>query len=222
MAAETSSEVFAQQRRSMVDLQLRARGITDERVLQAMERVPRHEFVPPALRSKAYEDHPLPIGEGQTISQPFIVAITLQALALQPSDRVLEVGTGSGYQTALLAELTQHVYSIERQESLAQSAGLLLKSLGYGNVTVSIGDGSEGIPSQAPFDAIAVSAAAPALPAALLQQLREGGRMAIPVGQPTSQQLQLVVVHEGQPVVRSLGGCAFVPMIGSQAYLTGW
>src|SRR5271165_4801404 len=122
MAAEATGDVFAEQRRSMVEAQLRARGIRDERVLQAMDRVPRHEFVPEHNRHRAYEDHPLPIGEGQTISQPYIVGVTLEALALQPADRVLEVGTGSGYQTALLAELTQHVYSVERQESLALSA----------------------------------------------------------------------------------------------------
>ena len=206
----------------MVDLQLRARGITDERVLQAMDRVARHEFIPPSLRHKAYEDHPLPIGEGQTISQPYIVAITLQALELRPTDRVLEVGTGSGYQTALLAEITQHVYSIERQESLAQAARSALERLGYTNVTLSIGDGSEGIPAHAPFDAIAVSAAAPAVPAPLFEQLREGRRMVIPVGRPLSQELQLVVKQRGEPVMTNLGGCAFVPLIGSQAYISGW
>lgn len=222
MAAGTIGDVFTPLRRSMVESQLRARGIRDERVLQAMARVPRHEFVPERVRNQAYEDHPLPIGEDQTISQPYIVALTLEALALRPSDRVLEVGTGSGYQTALLAELTQHVYSVERQEALARGATSTLARLGYSSVTASVGDGSEGLRESAPFDAIAVSAAGPHIPAALFEQLREGGRLVIPVGRPQAQQLQLVEKQAGQAIVTNLGGCAFVPLIGSQGYISGW
>ncbi len=148
----------------MVESQLRARGITDERVLDAMTRVPRHEFTPEQYRNQAYEDHPLPIGEEQTISQPYIVAIMLEALALKPESKVLEVGTGSGYATALLAELTAQVFSIERHAGLANQARALLVRLGYGNVKIIEGDGSRGLPEFAPYDAILVSAAAPELP----------------------------------------------------------
>lgn len=201
---------------------LRARGIRDERVLQAMERVPRHEFVPEPLREQAYEDHPLPIGEGQTISQPYIVGIALEALSLRATDRVLEVGGGSGYQTALLAELTEHVDSVERQQSLALAARSTLARLGYANVTVSAGDGSLGLGVRSPFDAMVVSAAAPYLPAALFEQLREGGRMVIPVGRPRAQELQLVMKQAGRAVITNLGGCSFVPLIGAQGYTSGW
>src|ERR1700685_339695 len=158
MAAETQIDVFAAERRSMVESQLRAAGVQDERVVAAMSRVPRHEFVSADYRDQVYEDHPIPIGEGQTISQPFIVAIMLQALALDPADLVLEVGTGSGYLTALLAELTRHVYSVERHTSLAQTAQSTLARLGCTNVDVLVGDGSKGLPNRAPFDAIVVSA----------------------------------------------------------------
>ena len=168
MAAETPVDVFLAQRRDMVEAQLRARGIRDERVLAAMSRVPRQEFVPAEYRDQAYEDHPIPIGEGQTVSQPYIVAIMLQALALEPSDTVLEIGTGSGYQTALLAELTHQVYSVERHSSLARTAEAALARLGYSNVQVLIGDGSNGLLERSPFDAIVVSAAAPQIPASLL------------------------------------------------------
>jgi protein-L-isoaspartate(D-aspartate) O-methyltransferase len=218
MAAETQTDVFAVQRRNMVESQLRARGILDERVLGAMSGVPRHEFVSAEYRDQIYEDHPIPIGEGQTISQPFIVAIMLQALALDPADVVLEVGTGSGYLTALLAELTRHVYSVERHASLAQTAQVTLARLGYTNVEVVVGDGSNGLPSRAPFDAIVVSAAAPQIPAPLFAQLREGGRMIVPVGPAQAQELQLVRKHSGQPIISSLEGCRFVPLIGSAGY----
>ena len=175
----------------MVETQLRERGITDERVLAAMTRVPRHEFVSPALRHQAYEDHPSPIGEGQTISQPYMVALMLQALTLVPADRVLEIGTGSGYVTALLAELVAQVVSMERHAVLAEAARVLLR-LGYSNVEVIAGDGTWGIQKHAPYDAIIVSAAAPEVPRALLAQLPEGGRMIIPVGSDDSQQLQFI------------------------------
>jgi protein-L-isoaspartate(D-aspartate) O-methyltransferase len=206
----------------MVESQLRTRGIRDERVLTAMFHVPRHEFVSEEHRDQVYEDHPIPIGEGQTLSQPYIVAIMLQALALDPSDVVLEVGTGSGYQTALLSELTREVYSVERHASLAHAAEATLARLGYTNVKVLLGDGSHGLAERAPFDAIVVSAAAPQIPPPLFEQLREGGRMVVPVGPPHAQELQLVRKQAGQPVVANLEGCRFVPLIGSEGYRSGW
>lgn len=222
MAPETQIDSFLTQRRSMVESQLRGRGIRDERVLAAMFRVPRHEFVSEEHRDQVYEDHPIPIGEGQTISQPYIVAIMLEALALNPSDIVLEIGTGSGYQTALLSELTRQVYSVERHEALARAARATLARLGFNNVEVFVGDGSRGLPDRAPFDAIVVSAAAPQIPPPLFEQLREGGRMVIPVGPAHAQELQLVRKHEGQPVVTVMEGCRFVPLIGSEGYRSGW
>ena len=156
----------------MVASQLRGRGIRDQRVLDAMARVPRHEFVADEYREQAYEDHPIPIAEGQTVSQPYIVAVTLDALSLQPSFKVLEIGTGSGYQTALLAELCSHVYSVERHTALARNAEATLAQLGYNNVSVIVGDGSQGLPAMAPFDAIVVSAAAPQIPESKDEPLR--------------------------------------------------
>jgi protein-L-isoaspartate(D-aspartate) O-methyltransferase len=187
-----------------------------------MFRVPRHEFVSEEHRDQVYEDHPIPIGEGQTISQPYIVAIMLEALAFNPSETVLEIGTGSGYQTALLAELVRQVYSVERYASLARAAQATLARLGFNNLEVILGDGSRGLPDRAPFDAIVVSAAAPQIPPPLFEQLREGGRMVIPVGPAHAQELQLVRKHEGQPVVTSMEGCRFVPLIGSEGYRSGW
>jgi len=202
----------------MVEFQLRSRRIRDERVLDAMSRVPRHRFVEQGYQSQAYEDHPLPIGFGQTISQPYIVALMLEALAIQPTDIVLEIGTGSGYLTAVLALLAVQVYSIERHAGLALAAEHTLKRLGYSNVTIRVGDGSRGMPDAAPFDDIIVSAAAPQLPSSLLQQLREGGRMIIPVGPAYEQQLQLVRNQEGRTQVLSLEGCRFVPLIGGEGF----
>jgi protein-L-isoaspartate(D-aspartate) O-methyltransferase len=203
-------------RRQMVQSQLRARGIADEQVLAAMLRVPRHEFAPERYREQAYEDHPLPIGEGQTISQPYIVASMLEALALSPGDKVLEVGTGSGYVTALLAELTAAVVSIERHASLADRARELLARLGYTNVRIIVGDGSRGFAELAPYDAIIVSAAAAELPRELVEQLAEGGRMIIPIGPEDAQQLQLIEKRNGQPrtILREL--CRFVPLISEK------
>ncbi len=218
MTAEIEFDSFAGARHNMVESQLRARGISDERVLAAMARVPRHQFVTEAYRDQAYEDHPIPIGDGQTVSQPFIVALMLESLQLAPTARVLEVGTGSGYQTAVLAELCAQVYSVERHFRLARSAESRLARLGYTNVKVSVGDGSGGLPQEAPFDAIVVSAAAPQVPPALFAQLREGGLMVIPIGPPDVQELQLVRKQEGQPVIGRLEGCRFVPLIGGQGY----
>jgi protein-L-isoaspartate(D-aspartate) O-methyltransferase len=213
MTFSASPALHSSLRRQMVDSQLRQRGIADERVLGAMERVPRHEFAPEQYRDQAYEDHPLPIGEGQTISQPYIVAIMLDALKLSPTDKVLEIGTGSGYVTALLAELTERVISIERHESLAESARALLAALGYSNVNVVTGDGTQGFPEAAPYDAIVVSAAAADMPPALITQLGEGGRMIIPVGSEDSQQLRLVRMEDGQPHIEFRELCRFVPLI---------
>jgi protein-L-isoaspartate(D-aspartate) O-methyltransferase len=204
---------FDVQREKMVRMQLEARGLRDPRVLEAMRHVPRHEFVPERLRDGAYEDHPLPIGAGQTISQPYIVAVMLQHLALQPADRVLEVGTGSGYVTALLSQLCAEVYSIERHADLAVQAQATLARLGYSNVKIRVGDGSQGWPEYAPFDAILVSAASSEIPPSLFAQLREGGRMIIPIGQPASQELQLIRKVKGQPEVQILEGCRFVPLV---------
>lgn len=197
----------------MVESQLRARGISEPRVLDAMLRVPRHEFVSETYYAQAYEDHPLPIGDGQTISQPYIVALMLESLHVVPTDTVLEVGGGSGYATALLAELAAQVYSIERHPELADSAREVLARLGYTNVRVFTGDGTLGLPTMAPFDAILVSAAAPYLPTALLAQLREGGRMMIPVGTDDSQQLQFIRKMNGEPVISLRELVRFVPLI---------
>jgi protein-L-isoaspartate(D-aspartate) O-methyltransferase len=203
-------------RQQMVETQVRARGISDSRVLEAMLRVPRHEFVPETLCDEAYEDHPLPIGNGQTISQPYIVALMLESLHVSPNDTVLEVGTGSGYATALLAQLAGQVLSIERHLALADRARSVLSSLGYCNVQVVTGDGSLGLPDSAPFDAILVSAAARELPSALLSQLREGGRMIIPVGASDSQQLQFIRMINGRPVTSIREAVRFVPLISNQ------
>ncbi len=202
----------------MVDTQLRQRGIRDERVLAAMMRIPRHEFVAEPYRAQAYDDNPLPIGERQTISQPYIVALMLEMLHLKEEDIVLEIGTGSGYQTALLAELSRYVYSIERHPTLAAQAQAVLVRLGYKNVSIEIGDGSKGLPAHAPFDGIIVSAAAPELPQALFEQLKEGGRLVIPVGPVEAQFLQLVTKKESQPVLSEQIPCRFVPLIGEQGY----
>jgi protein-L-isoaspartate(D-aspartate) O-methyltransferase len=206
-------------RRLMVEQQLRDRGIEDERVLDAMERVPRHVFVPEALRDRAYDDAALPIGSGQTISQPYMVARICEALALLGSERVLDVGTGSGYQAAVLAELAADVHTIERLSELAEAARSHLEEAGYGDrVHVHIGDGTLGLSEHAPFDAIAVAAAAPELPASLYEQLEPRGRLVVPVGKRHGQQLQLIVRSpEGPAVVRSVS-CRFVPLLGEEGF----
>jgi len=200
-------------RQIMVDSQLRARGISDPRVLDAMLRVPREQFVSEPNREQAYEDHPLPIGNGQTISQPYIVALMLESLHLRPTDKVLEIGTGSGYATALLAQLAAQVFSVERHPALAQSAREVIAALGYTYVRILTGDGTLGLPEAAPFDAIMVSAAAPYLPPALLAQLSDNGRIIIPIGTENSQQLQFVRLINGQPVISLRELVRFVPLI---------
>ena len=203
----------------MVEQQLRDRDVEDERVLAAMERVPRHLFVPEALRDRAYADAALPIGSGQTISQPYMVARICEALSLHGNERVLDVGTGSGYQAAVLAELAGDVHTIERLPELADAARGRLEEAGYGDrVHVHVGDGTLGLPEQAPFDAIAVAAAAPELPPTLYDQLEPRGRLVVPVGKRHGQQLQLVVRSpEGPAVVRSVS-CRFVPLLGEEGF----
>lgn len=205
---------FERERREMIDWQLRRRGIRDERVLEAMFQVPRHEFVPAISRYAAYEDRPLPIGDTETISQPYIVAAMTQAVGVQPGEKVLEVGTGSGYQAAILAYLGAEVYSIERNVRLADEARTRLKRLGCEQVEVLCGDGSEGYPEAAPYQAILVTAAAPRVPQAVLDQLAEGGRMIIPVGELRHQDLLLLTKRDGQVATYALDPCQFVPLIG--------
>jgi protein-L-isoaspartate(D-aspartate) O-methyltransferase len=202
-----------QQREEMVRTQLVERGIRDLPVLDAMRTVPRHEFLSESLRQYAYEDRPLPIGEEQTISQPYIVAAMLEQLALQAADRVLEVGTGSGYVTALLSLLCAELYSVERHAQLATTAESTLRRLKYRNLHIRVGDGRQGWAEHAPFDAILVSAATAEMPPALFAQLREGGRMIAPVGPSSSQELQLILKVKGQLVVKVLEGCRFVPLV---------
>jgi protein-L-isoaspartate(D-aspartate) O-methyltransferase len=218
MGGNGASDRLQAMRIAMVELQLRQRGIRDERILQAMVKVPRHQFVAPSYESHAYDDQPVPIGQGQTVSQPYIVAAMLESLSLTSSDKVLEIGTGSGYQTALLAELVAQVFSIERHASLAQAATDVLGRLAYGNVHVRLGDGSVGWPEEAPFEAIIVSAAVPQVPPSLIAQLKEGGRLIAPVGTPDVQELQLIRKVAGELLVRPLDGCRFVPLLGKEGF----
>jgi len=206
-------------RLKMVDEQLAARGIKDRRVLSAMGRVPRHLFVEEALRDSAYGDHALPIGEQQTISQPYMVALMTETLALKGTERVLEIGTGSGYQTAVLAELAAQVYSVERIDSLAVKARRLLTTLGYRNVQIKVFDGTYGWKEEAPFDAILVTAGSPEIPMPLTEQLKEGGRMVIPVGERTTQVLKKVTKTPAGIEVTALTGCVFVPLIGGHGWI---
>ncbi|HEY4257647.1 MAG TPA: protein-L-isoaspartate(D-aspartate) O-methyltransferase [Candidatus Udaeobacter sp.] len=205
---------FAAQRQRMVQQQLVARGITDERVLAAMGKVPREEFVRPESRGVSYEDGPLPIGYDQTISQPYIVAFMTEQLRLKPSDRLLEIGTGSGYQAAILAELVSDVYSIEIVAPLARTAEATLKRLGCKNVHVKIGDGYKGWPEAEPFDAIIVTCAPDKVPQPLVDQLKDGGRMVIPVGERFAQQLYLLEKKNGQIKESVTLPVRFVPMAG--------
>lgn len=216
----TQTELSAQ-RTQMVEWQLRRRDIRNPRVLDAFREVPREEFVPPQHAGEAYEDQPLPIGAGQTISQPYMVAAMTEALELRGTERVLEVGTGSGYQAAILARLAARVYTIEREPVLFQSAVERLDRLGVTNdsaVVLLHGDGSEGYPPAAPYDGILVAAAAPRVPDCFLEQLVEGGRLVIPVGSLEHQEFRQVRKCQGKPVSRVLGHCRFVPLKGRH----GW
>ena len=208
----------ARERERMVDEQLARRGITDARVLDVMRRIPRHRFVEEGLTHGAYEDHPLPIGEGQTISQPYIVALMTALLELTGQEKVLEVGTGSGYQTAVLAELARRVCSIERLPRLAERARARLEGLGYDNVWVRVGNGTLGWPDEAPFDRILVAAGGPSVPPPLVEQLAEGGRMVLPVGSPEDQVLTVVERVGGQTRTRQAGECKFVKLVGKYAW----
>jgi protein-L-isoaspartate(D-aspartate) O-methyltransferase len=209
---------FAGRRAKMVQRQLRAREIDDERVLAAMGTVPREAFVPAGMRHRAYADSALPIGEQQTISQPWIVAAICQALELEGRERVLEVGTGSGYSTAVLSHLAAEVVSVERHEPLARSARAALASLGADNVELLVGDGSAGVPERAPFDAIAVHAAAPTVPAALLAQLADDGRLVLPIAFESSDVLTLLRRRGEELTRRAISPCRFVPLIGEEGF----
>lgn len=212
---------YRKQRLRMVDAQIRSRGIRDARVLGAMETIPRHLFVEEALRDQAYNDNPLPIGERQTISQPYIVALMTEALALQEMDKVLEIGTGSGYQTAVLAQLADRVCSIERIASLAGAARRMLDYLNAYNVAIRVGDGTFGWKEESPFDAILVTAGAPKIPSLLIEQLKAGGRLVIPVGDRYTQTLiRATRLSEKTLDIKKedLGGCRFVDLIGEH----GW
>ena len=212
---------YEKQRKRMVDAQIRSRGIRDERVLRAMEKIPRHLFVDEGLIDQAYNDSPLPIGEKQTISQPYIVALMTEALELAGREKVLELGTGSGYQAAILAELADRVFTIERIASLAQKARRLLEALHYYNVVIRVGDGTYGWREESPFDAILVAAGSPSIPRTLVEQLAVGGRLVIPVGGRNTQNLiKLTRLSENPDDVKreDLGGCRFVSLIGEH----GW
>lgn len=210
----SESAKFAEERRLMVESQIRRRGITNEGALSAMAAVLRHEFVPPFWTNQAYADEPLPIGHGQTISQPYIVAAMVASLELTGAEKVLEIGTGCGYQAAIVSLLAREVHSIEILPELAQAAAERLQRLGYSNVQVHCGDGTLGWLECSPFDAILIAAAAPAVPEPLLQQLAEGGRLSAPVGGEDKQELQLITKCEGQLIVRQGGPCRFVPLMG--------
>jgi protein-L-isoaspartate(D-aspartate) O-methyltransferase len=203
------------QRNAMVEDQLVARGINDERVLRAMGKIPRHLFIDETMQGRAYGDHPLPIGEGQTISQPYVVAWMTDALNLASTDRVLEIGTGSGYQAAVLAEIVSEVYTIEIREGLSESAAKLLDSLGYVNVKTRYADGYFGWEEHSPFDAIIITASANHIPPPLLKQLKDGGKLIIPLGSTLYYQTLTIVTKKGDDLtVEQMGGVAFVPMVG--------
>lgn len=215
----TEEERFAEKRSRMVESQIEWRGVADPKVLEVMRRVPRHLFVDESQRASAYADHPLPIGYGQTISQPYIVAAMTELLRVGPGDVVFELGTGSGYQAAILAELTKEVYTVEIVKALGDQARERLKDLGYKNVTVKVGDGYFGWKEHAPFDAIVVTAAATHIPPPLIEQLKPGGRMVIPVGPPFQIQTLLLVEkrRDGSITQRSLMSVAFVPLRGEHS-----
>jgi protein-L-isoaspartate(D-aspartate) O-methyltransferase len=218
MMANKERNKYERQREEMVKRQIEARGINDSGVLAAMRNVPRHRFVSEALRDQAYGDFPLPIGDQQTISQPYIVAEMTQALQLGAEDRVLEIGTGSGYQAAVLAELAYRVYTIERIHSLLIRARRIFDELQYHNIITRLGDGTKGWPEEAPYDGIIITAGAPRIPDALIAQLAPGGRMIVPVGDQHSQELVKIFKDEKGIHRTNLGGCRFVKLIGEH----GW
>jgi protein-L-isoaspartate(D-aspartate) O-methyltransferase len=205
-------------RKNMVNEQLISRGIKDQRVLNAFMEVPRHKFVEEYLKYKAYDDYPLSIGYNQTISQPYMVALMTEALAPKPDEKILEIGTGSGYQAAILSRLCSAVYTIERLSALASRARKILDELGYFNVHIRVGDGTMGLPQDAPYDGIIVTAGAPYVPEALIEQLREDGRLLIPVGDQSIQDLRRLTRTKDRVKEESLGGCRFVKLIGKN----GW
>ncbi len=205
-------------RNRMVEQQLIPRGISNERVLEAFRTVERHVFIPAELRDSAYEDHPLPIGEGQTISQPYMVALMTQCLDLKGDEKILEIGTGSGYQAAILATIVKEVYSVERVELLAKRAESALKKLGYNNVKIKVGDGTLGWKEYAPYDGIIVTAAAPKIPDTYMEQLSVGGKLVIPAGEMYSQVLTVVEKKTDGIRAREICGCVFVPLLGKE----GW
>jgi protein-L-isoaspartate(D-aspartate) O-methyltransferase len=212
---------FYLERKQMVEYQIRRRGVSDQRLLAAMEKIPRHRFVPVAESYAAYEDMPIPIGSGQTISQPYMAALMTDLLRLTGEERVLEIGTGSGYQAAILAELAKEVYTVERFEPLAERARYILADLGYSNVTVVVGDGTLGYPDRAPYDRIIITAAAPQIAQPWLDQLRDGGRLVLPLGQRWSQTLTVVAKEEGRIRTEDHGGCVFVPLVGQHGWESG-
>ena len=214
-------ENFERLRREMVQAQLEPRKIKDQRVLEAMRKVPRHKFVPERMRREAYDDHPLPIGEGQTISQPYMVAIMTELLELRGEEKVLEIGTGSGYQLAILAELARAAFSVERFGPLADQSRTRLRELGYRNIEIRTGDGTLGWPEHAPFAGIIVTAGAPRIPPPLIEQLSEGGRLVIPVGEERHQELYRVVKEGGGTRKEYFGGCVFVPLVGEHGWEIG-
>ncbi|UCD84470.1 MAG: protein-L-isoaspartate(D-aspartate) O-methyltransferase [Deltaproteobacteria bacterium] len=209
---------YEKARAKMVETQIRARGVRDKRVLEAMKRIPRHLFLNESLRRQAYDDNALPIEENQTISQPYIVALMTEALELKGTEKVLEIGTGSGYQTAILAELAEWIYSIERIESLADKARKLLERLGYQNVTIKVFDGTQGWEEEGEFDAIIVTAGSPRIPQPLIDQLKVKGRLVIPVGTVYSQDLIKLTKGERGCHQKDMGGCRFVKLLGEH----GW
>ena len=210
-----AADSFEEKRQTMVEWDLKGRGIKEPRVLEAMGKIPRHLFVEESLLGEAYGDHPLPIGEGQTISQPYVVALMTEAVKLKPTDRVLEIGTGSGYQAAVLAEIVKEVYTIEIRKPLAETASKRLTQLAYKNVKVKYADGYFGWEEAAPFDAILITAATNHIPPPLLQQLKEGGRLILPLGSTTFHQtLTLITKEKGELNVQEMGGVIFVPLVG--------
>jgi protein-L-isoaspartate(D-aspartate) O-methyltransferase len=205
---------YAVLRKRMVEEQLMPRGIKDPRVLNAFSKVERHKFIPPELRTSAYADFPVPIGEGQTISQPYIVALMTECLGLSGQERVLEIGTGSGYQAAILAELAKEVYSIERFENLTRRAETVLNELGYKNIKIKVDDGTLGWEEEAPFDRIIITAATPRVPLPLVEQLDESGKIILPLGESFSQVLTVIEKKKGQLQSIEVCGCVFVPLVG--------